>query len=85
MRHVALIVFLLLLVACQTRQPIVVPKVVHVTVEKIVEVPEVLSRDCDPVTKRGETYGEAIRLANARAASLTECTGRMRKIRELKR
>lgn len=85
MRRLALTAALLMLAACQTRQPIVVPKIVRVTVPQIVAVPAELTRDCDDVNKRENSVGEAIRLANARAESLKECTGRMRKIRELKR
>ena len=59
------------------------PEVVTVVVEKVVKVPEQLSRDCDDVPKQGNTYDEAKRLANARKASLDECTGRMREIRKL--
>lgn len=87
MRRVALIVLacapLLGGATCSTRS--VVPEVVKVPVKVVVEVPPELTRDCDPVPKQRDTYGEAIRLANARAESLAECTARMRQIRELKR
>lgn len=83
MRHAALIATALLLAACATRP--VVPQVVKVPVVQVVEVPEALTRDCDPVPKQRDTYGEAVRLANARAESLAECTARMRQIRALKR
>lgn len=66
------------------RRP-VIPEIVEVPVHVVVAVPEALSRDCDAVPKRDNTVEEAARLANARAASLAECTGRMRAIRELKR
>lgn len=59
------------------------PEVVTVVVEKMVKVPEQLSRDCDEIPKQSNTYDEAKRLANARKASLDECTGRMREIRKL--
>lgn len=68
---------------CERR--VTVPEIVEVPVVKVVEVPAELSRDCDPVPKREDSYAEAIRLANARAASLAECSGRMKQIRELKR
>lgn len=84
MRRVALILAALILSACASRGP-VVPEVVKVPVRVVVEVPEELTRDCDPVPKKKDSYGEAIRLANARAESLAECTDRMRQIRNLKR
>ena len=59
------------------------PQVATVTITKIVPVPAALTRDCDDVPKQSDTYGEAKRLANARKASLDECTGRMREIRKL--
>lgn len=83
MRHLALIAASLWLAACAHRP--VVPQVVRVPMVQVVEVPEELTRDCDPVPKKRDTYGEAIRLANARAESLAECTARMRQIRNLKR
>lgn len=68
---------------CERRPTL--PKVVEVEVVKVVPVPEELSVDCDRVPKREDSYAEAIRLANARGASLEECSARMKRIRELKR
>jgi hypothetical protein len=82
MRNLPLIVLVLLLAACQTC-PVVPPKVVHVTIEKIVPVPAELAAPCDAVAKRDNSMGEAVRLANARAAALEECSGRMDRIRNL--
>jgi hypothetical protein len=82
MRLAALIVLVLLSACAHTPT---IPKVVEVPVRVVVEVPEALTRDCDPVPKQRDTFGEAIRLANARAESLAECTARMRQIRALKR
>lgn len=84
MRRPALIVLVILLAlaGCQSC-PVVPPKVVHVTVEKIVPVPAELTADCDPVPKRDNSLGEAVRLANSRGASLAECNGRMARIRAL--
>lgn len=70
-----------LLAGCKTLPPPV--EVVTVTVKELVPVPEELARPCDPVPKRGNTYGEMKRVVNARAASLAECSGRMDKIRAL--
>lgn len=78
MRCAALI--LLALTGCQTTQP---PKIVRVPVETIVSVPDALTVPCDEVAKREETYEEAIRLANARLASLKACNKRMAEIRGL--
>lgn len=82
MRRLALIALLLALAGCQSC-PTVAPEVVHVVVERIVPVPAELTAPCDPVAKRDNTFGEAVRLANARAASLEECSGRMARIRAL--
>lgn len=80
MRNLPLIVLALLLAACQTCPA---PKVVHVTVERIVPVPDELAAPCATVAKRDNSMGEAVRLANARAAALEECSGRMERIRNL--
>ena len=77
-----LLFILLALAGCQSC-PVAPPKVVHVTVEKIVKVPAELSVDCDPVPKRENSLGEAVRLANSRGASLAECNARMARIRSL--
>ena len=84
MRRLALILAtVLLLAACGKEELIRPPEIVEVTVTKYVPVPAELSRDCDEVPKEGNDYQEAIRLANARLASLEECNGRLRKIRGL--
>lgn len=59
------------------------PDSVPVVVEKLVPVPEKLTRPCNEVEKKGDTYGEAVRLANARLAALKECNARMAEIRKL--
>lgn len=61
------------------------PDSVPVVVEKLVPVPEKLTSPCDEVEKKGDTYGEAVRLANARLAALKECNARMSEIRKLGR
>ncbi|WP_223621164.1 hypothetical protein [Lysobacter sp. ESA13C] len=73
------------LAGCQTSPPSepVLPAVVRVPVPTYVAVPAELTRDCDEVVKQGNTYGEAVRLANSRKAALDECTARMREIRAL--
>lgn len=71
---------LLALTGCQTCPA---PKVVRVPVETIVAVPEALSAPCDEVAKQSDDVGEAIRLANARLASLKACNARMAEIRGL--
>jgi hypothetical protein len=65
--------------ACATRMP----KEAIVVVEKIVPVPTALTKPCDEVKKQDDTFGEAVRLANARKASLAECNARMAEIRKL--
>lgn len=81
MRAAALI--LLMLAGCQTTP--VVPKIVRVPVVTIVPVPAALTEPCDEVAKQGEDYGEAVRLANARLASLKACNGKLSEIRALGR
>lgn len=78
-------VIALVLAGCGPTRPDPPPQVrtVTVTVERTVKVPAPLTRDCDEVPKQGNDYAEAKRLANARKASLDECTGRMREIRKL--
>ena len=61
------------------------PDTVEVIVERIVPVDARLTTPCDLVAKRSNTVGEAVRLANARLASLQECNKRMAEIRELGR
>ncbi len=74
---------LLVLAGCQTIRPPVVPRIVRVPVEVIVPVPSKLTEPCNEVAKQGESYGEAIRLANARLASLKACNGKLAEIRGL--
>ena len=59
------------------------PEAVPVVVEKLVPVPEALTKPCDEVRKQNSTYGEAVRLASARLASLRECNARLSEIRKL--
>ena len=84
MRCLALILPLVL-VGCPWNTKPEVPKVVTVTVEKIVHVPDELTTPCDEIAKREDSYGEAVRLANARKLSLQECSARMARIRALGR
>ncbi len=74
---------LLVLTGCQTIRPPVVPRIVRVPVEVIVPVPAQLTEPCDEVAKQDDTYGEALRLANARLASLKACNGKLAEIRGL--
>lgn len=73
---------LLVLTGCQTMKP-VVPRIVRVPVEVIVPVPAKLTEPCDEIVKRADTVEEAIRLANARLASLKACNGKLSEIRGL--
>ena len=70
-----------LLTGCQTT----VPRIVRVPVEVIVPVPAALTEPCDEVPVKGQTIEEAVRVANARLASLKECNRRMGEIRSLGR
>lgn len=74
----------LLLVGCAGNPPLPEPpKVVRVPVKEFVAVPAELSKPCAEVAKKGNSYGEAIRLANQRLASLQECNKRLAEIRAL--
>jgi len=65
--------------ACATSMP----KEALVVVPQMVPVPDALTKPCDEVKKQEDTWGEAVRLANARKASLVECNARMVEIRKL--
>ena len=66
-------------------QKVEAPDVVEVPVDRVVPVPENLTRDCYDEEPREQTPLEAVRLAKVRRESLAECTARMRQIRALKR
>lgn len=84
MRCAALI--LLVLAGCASTPDVPrLPEIVRVPVETIVPVPAALTAPCDEVAKADNTIGEAIRLANARLASLQACNKRLAEIRELGR
>ncbi|SDW94526.1 Rz1-like lysis system protein LysC [Lysobacter enzymogenes] len=82
--RIAALIALVVLAGCQTTAPApTVPSVVRVPVQTFVPLPAELTRDCEDVPKQSNTYGEAVRLANARKAAADECTSRMRQIRNL--
>lgn len=81
MRRSLLVVTCLAVPACSSIPKM--PDSVPVVVEKLVPVPDKLTLLCDEVEKKGDTYGEAVRLANARLAALKECNARMSEIRKL--
>lgn len=72
----------LALAGCQTPGP-VVPKIVRVPVEVIVPVPAALTTPCDEVPTKAQTVEEAVRVANARLASLKNCNAKLAEIRKL--
>ena len=78
----AALVAALALAGCQTPGP-TVPRIVRVPVEVIVPVPAALTEPCDEVPVKAQTIEEAVRVANARLASLRACNGRMAEIRKL--
>jgi hypothetical protein len=80
MRAAAIV--LLVLAGCQSKGP-VVPKVVRVPVDRIVPVPPALTEPCDEVPVKAQTVEEAVRVANARLASLRHCNGKLAEIRRL--
>lgn len=82
MRTFAVVACVVLLAGCQSK-PVKPPKVVTVTVEKIVSVPAELTMPCDKPVPASNTVGEAVRVAKLSLLSLDECSGRMTRIREL--
>lgn len=60
------------------------PKVVRVVVKEYVDIPAELDADCYDEAAREQSYGEALRLANLRRESLSECNGRAAKRRALR-
>lgn len=85
MRTFAVILAAVALAACGPVRPDppVVPKIVHVTVEKIVPVPASLTVPCEVYQVQAQTYGAAILAANKRKASLEACNKRLAEIRAL--
>lgn len=85
MRTLALTLAVLALTACGPVRPDppVVPKIVRVTVEKIVPVPASLTAPCEVYQVKAQTYGQAVEAANKRKASLEACNVRMAEIRAL--
>lgn len=59
------------------------PKVVTVVSERIVPVPERLTRPCAVYHAQSQTVGEAIKGQNTNVANLDECNARMAEIRKL--
>ena len=86
MRRLALIAAAILpLTGCLwNTKPVQPPKIVEVVVEKLVPVPDELTKDCGNTAKQNNSVAEAVRLANTRDELLKECTSRMRRIRSLK-
>ena len=86
MRLAAVTLALALLAGCQTTPPpLVVPKIVYVTVKEVVPVPDELTKPCGEYVIKRQSYGEAIVAANKRKAYGQECSKRMAEIRALGR
>ncbi len=84
----AVFVMAAMLAACQTKPALRVdpaPKIVRVHVPVYVPMPPELNADCYNERAREQTYGESLRLANLRDASIAECNARAAKRRELER
>lgn len=79
----AALILALLLAGCQTCPESPAPEKVYITVEKLVGVPDELTRPCDVYQVKASTYGEAIKAANHRKAALEECNARLKQIRGL--
>lgn len=78
------VILAVLLAGCQTAAPLTtIPEIVRIPVPTYVLLPAEVTRDCEDVPKQSNSYGEAVRLANARKAALDECSARMRQIRSL--
>lgn len=78
------VLMLLVLAGCNTTpelpQP---PNVVYVTVDRYVDVPEDLTRECPVYEPAEQSYNEAKRLALLRRESLLLCNKDKARIREL--
>lgn len=83
-RALTISLLVLLLGGCQSTGP-KSPEVVYVTVEKIVPVPEELTKPCTIGEPTDQTYQAAKDLALERREYLVECDGRMTRIRNLGR
>lgn len=83
MRANLLILLVLALAGCKTCPIPKAPELVRVAVPTMVPVPAELTEPCTVISKRDNTVGEAVRLANARKAALDECSARMAQIRAL--
>lgn len=73
---------ILLLAGCGHNPP-KPPKIVYVTVEKIVPVPEELTRPCPAVRPVGRTVKAVVEAYNDNVTIMADCDNRMTKIRSL--
>lgn len=73
---------LAILAGCQST-PEIRTQVVEVVVREYVPVPEELTAPCDEHPAREQTVGEAVRVANARLASVRKCNADKAAIRDL--
>lgn len=80
-----IILAVVLLPACASRQPVLpkVPETVTVVVEKYVTVPGELTAKCEAYAPREQSYSEAKRLALLRLESIEQCNRQLDKIRAL--
>lgn len=79
-------IVLALLTGCGEKDLIVPekpPQIVRVPVTKYVPLPAELTAPCDDVEPREQTYGEALRLANARKEIIAKCNRDKARIRAL--
>jgi len=60
------------------------PKVVYVTVEKTVAVPEQLTRPCPVTRPKQRRVEDVVSAYNANVESLTRCNDQLDKVRELR-
>ena len=81
MRYAAQVIAVLLLAGCASAPPKV--EIVTVTVERIVPVPERLTRPCERFVPQSQTNFEAKRLAIVRDDAAAACNVRMAEIRAL--
>lgn len=83
-RHpLALIAMTLALAGCQQVRKPEVPKVVYVTVEKPVALPESLTKPCPPVRAKERTVDALVSAYNTNIPVQSDCDHRMSEIRKL--
>ena len=78
-----MIALVLVLAGCQEARKPEVPKVVYVSVEKPVALPESLTKPCPPVRVKSRTVEAVVSAYNTNIEAQADCDSRMAEIRKL--